>query len=380
MDKFHIIYGSGGENDKGSLWRTTLADLMADNLEASIQLASDPSLGFIAPSSVADMNDDGVMDIINQAYDGTVRCFDGSNNNLLWQVDNPGTESSAQPTIGNFIGDETPDVFNVVYLGAAPTFSEFYQILIDGATGDVVWKDSIGSMHYGSSSAVDLDMNGRDEAIISVNYHNGVSFSHQILTIDFQNDVVTPMYIEEPGVNLAVTPLIEDIDGNGNLDFIFGYRADSLNPMGQNGFWVKCLEGTNAIPGVGVAWGSYQGTNIDNHYNYAGMPCGSVTTTNSFQNISCNLWGDGTAMVTPVTGIAPFSFLWDTGDITNSIDSMDVGTYTVKVTDATGCYVEHSFTTYDPYVITFGGIGGPALSWRFERSGNGEQFRLSVYV
>ncbi|MCH2228763.1 MAG: T9SS type A sorting domain-containing protein [Crocinitomicaceae bacterium] len=357
--QLHIIYGSGGENDKGSLWRTTVADLMADNLESSIQLASDPSLGFIAPSSIADMNDDGILDVVNQAYDGTIRCFDGSNNALLWEVLNPGTESSSGPTIGNFIGDATPDVFNVVYKGAAPSFTEFYQVLVDGATGDLVWKDSIGDMHYGASSAVDLDLNGRDEALISINYHNGVSFSHQILSIDFQNNLVSPMYIEEPGVNLAVTPMIEDVDDNGYLDFIFGYRADSLNPMGQNGFYVKCIEGTNTIPGVGTAWGNYQGTNADGHYNYTGINCGSVGVTSTFQNISCNQSADGSVSVTPTMGITPFNYLWSNGNITNTIDSMDVGTYTVIVTDSSGCYTEMSYTASDPYFISFGGINSP---------------------
>ncbi len=358
-NELHIIYGSGGENDKGSLWRTTLADLMADNLESSVQLVSDPSLGFIAPASVADMNDDGVLDIIDVAYDGTVRCFNGSTNTLMWEVDNPGTESSAGPTIGNFIGDATPDVFGVVYKGAAPTFTDFYQILIDGATGTMVWKDSIGAMQYGSSSAVDTDLNGRDEAIVSLNYHNGTSFSHQVLSIDFQNDVVTPMSITEPGVNLATTVLIEDLDNNGFLDFVYGYRADSLNPMGDKGFYLKCLEGTDAIPPVGIAWGGYQGTHKDGHYNYEGMPCGSVTTSSNFQNITCNGFGDGTVTVSPVTGVAPFTFLWNTGEIINTIDSMDIGTYSVLVTDATGCTTENTYTAVDPYDITFGGTQPP---------------------
>lgn len=354
-----IIYGSGGENDRGGLWRTTLADLMADNLENSTLLASDPSLGFIAPSSIADMNNDGVLDIINQAYDGTIRCFDGSNNNLLWEVLNPGTESSSGPTIGNFIGDATPDVFNVIYKGAAPTFTEFYQVLIDGSTGLVAWKDSLGTLQYGSSSAVDLDMNGRDEVVLSVSHHNGTSFSHEILSIDFQNNVISPLHIVEPGVNLAATPLIEDLDSNGYLDIVFAYRADSLNPMGANGFYLKCLEGTNSIPGVGIAWGSYQGSQQDGHYTYNGTNCGTVTASSNVQTISCNGWADGSVSVTPTSGIAPFSYLWSTGDIGNSIDSLDVGQYTVTVTDSTGCYTNLSFNFTDPYYISFGGILPP---------------------
>ena len=355
----YIVFGSGGENDGGALWRAKLVDLMNDNLENAQMLVSDPDLGFIAPSSLADMNNDGITDIVNQAYDGTIRCFNGINGSLIWEVENPGTESSAGTTLGNFTGDLTPDVFGVVYFGSAPTFSEFYQIMIDGATGEVAWKDSLGTMHYGSSSAVDLNMDGRDEVLASVSYHNGISFTTQLLSIDFQNDIVSPFYLEEPGVNLAVTPLIEDIDGNGYLDFVYAYRADIYNPMAANGFHVKCLEGTNTIPGVGVAWGNYQGTHWNGHYNYAGSNCGTVTATSTFNNISCNYFADGSASVVPTGGVAPYTYLWNTGDVSSSIDSMNVGNYTVRITDSLGCYVDMNFTANDPYIITFGGINTP---------------------
>jgi hypothetical protein len=354
-----IIYGSGGENDGGALWRVTLTELMNNDISNSIMLAQDPDLGFIAPSSIADMNNDGVLDIINQAYDGTLRCFDGSNNNLLWEVETPGTESSSAPTIGNFVGDKTPDVFNVLFKGAAPSFTDFYQVMIDGATGNVVFKDSIAGLHYGSSSAVDLDLNGRDEILMTVNNHNGVSFSHQLMTIDFQNDIVSPFYLEEAGVNFASTPYIEDIDGNGKLDFIFAYRADSLNPMGANGFYVKCLEGTNTIPGVGIAWGNYMGTEWDGHYNYQGTNCGSFTVSSNVQNISCNQFADGSVSLTPNGGVAPYTYLWNTGEITDSIGGLDVGSYNVIVTDSTGCYTSLNFNMSDPYLITFGGMTAP---------------------
>ncbi|NRA13620.1 MAG: T9SS type A sorting domain-containing protein [Crocinitomicaceae bacterium] len=355
----HIIYGSGGENEGGALWRVPLSELMNNDISNSVMLVQDQNLGFIAPSSIADMNGDGIMDIINQAYNGTLRCFDGSNNNLMWEVQTPGTESSSAPTIGNFIGDNTPDVFNVLFKGTAPSFTDFYQIMIDGATGNIEFKDSIGSMHYGSSSAVDLDLNGRDEILMSINNHNGSFISHQLMTIDFQNDIISPFYLEEAGVNLASTPLIEDIDGNGFLDFVFAYRADSINPMGANGFYVKCVEGTNTEPGVGIAWGSYMGTNWDGHYNYEGSNCGSFSVSSVIQNITCNQFADGAVKVTPFGGVAPFTYLWNTGEITDSIGGLDVGSYDIIVTDSTGCYTTLAYTMYDPYTISFGGIMAP---------------------
>ena len=351
-----IVFGSGGENDGGALWRVPLLDLMGNDISNSQMLASDPSLGFIAPSSIADLTSDGNLDIINQAYDGTLRAFDGISGTMLWELENPGTESSAAPTIGNFIGDNTPDVFTVLAKGTAPTFTDYYQVMVDGSTGQIAWKDSIGALHFASSSAVDLDLNGRDEVLVSLNNHNGTNFSHQLLSIDFQNGIIDTMFNEQAGVNLACTPMIEDIDGNGFLDFVFAFRADSVNPMGANGFYVNCIEGANTIPGVGVAWGNYMGTNKDGHYTYDGYQCGTLTVGSAFQDISCNGFADASISVTPFTGIAPYSYLWNTGEISWGIDSLDVGNYDVIVTDSTGCYTQLSFTTADPYVITMGGI------------------------
>lgn len=355
----HIIYGSGGENDGGALWRVTLSELMSNDISNSTMLAQDPDLGFIAPSSIADMNGDGILDIINQAYDGTLRCIDGLTNNIIWEVITPGTESSSAPTIGNFTGDNTPDVFNVLFKGAAPSFTDFYQVMIDGATGNIEFKDSLATMHYASSSAIDVDLNGRDEILMSTNDHNGVSFSHQLMTIDFQNDIIAPFYLQEAGVNLASTPLIEDLDGNGFLDFVFAYRADSLNPMGASGFYVKCLEGTNTEPGVGIAWGSYMGTDWDGHYNYEGVNCGSLSVSSNIQNVSCNQIADGAISVTAVGGVTPYTYLWNNGEITNSVSGLGVGSYNVIVTDSTGCFSTLNFNMFDPYIISFGGIMAP---------------------
>ncbi len=46
---------------------------MNNNISNSTILAQDSDLGFIAPSSIAEMNGDGTLDIINEAYDGNLR-------------------------------------------------------------------------------------------------------------------------------------------------------------------------------------------------------------------------------------------------------------------------------------------------------------------
>ncbi|MBK9012932.1 MAG: T9SS type A sorting domain-containing protein [Saprospiraceae bacterium] len=51
----------------------------------------------------------------------------------------------------------------------------------------------------------------------------------------------------------------------------------------------------------------------------------------------CAANGSASAMVTPGTGTAPFSFLWNTGATTSIINNLTAGTYSVTVTDANGC-------------------------------------------
>ena len=52
-----------------------------------------------------------------------------------------------------------------------------------------------------------------------------------------------------------------------------------------------------------------------------------------------NCPGDSTGglRVTPLTGLAPYSFIWETGDTTLNLDNIPTGNYMVTITDANGC-------------------------------------------
>ncbi len=356
---YHVIFGSGGEDDGGSLWRVPLTDLMANDISGATMLAIDPDRGFIAPASVADMNFDGVYDIVSQGYNGTVYAFDGAQDTLLWSVTMPNSESSAEPIFGNFTGDQTPDVFAVIAKGSAPSFFDYYQVMIDGATGQIAFLDSISDLHFASANAIDLDLNGRDEVIASLNYHTGTHFEHQLKVFDFHNNTISDLYVTEPGVNLGCTPLVQDIDGNGLVDFVYAYRADSVNPMGANGFKVARLEGTYTNPGPGIAWGGYMGNGTDGIYNFETYNCGTLNINLAYANITCNGFDDAYATIDPVGGTAPYTMLWSNGDITDSIGGLSPDNYQVFVVDSTGCIKTANFNIFDPYVLTWGAVTTP---------------------
>ena len=61
----------------------------------------------------------------------------------------------------------------------------------------------------------------------------------------------------------------------------------------------------------------------------------SVTST----DVTCGLCTDGTASASVSGGTPPYTYLWNTGVYTSTIDSLAVGTYCVTVTDADTCTV-----------------------------------------
>jgi len=356
---YTVIFGSGGEDDGGSLWRVPLMDLMNNDISGATMLIDDLVNGFIAPVSLADINYDGVYDIVSQSFSGTIYAIDGLLNTILWEVTIPGAQSSAAPIFGNFTGNQSPDVFAVLGKGSAPSYFDYYQVMIDGNTGQIAFFDSISDLHFASANAVDLDLNGRDEVILSVNYHTGTHFEHQLKIVDFPNNSISDLSLIEAGVNLGSTPLITDLDGNGFIDFVYAFRADSVNPMGAKGFKVGRIEGNYTNPGPGIAWGSYMGNNYDGVYDLNVTNCGSINLNLVINNISCNYWNDGSAIVSPTGGIAPYTFNWSNGEITDSIGPLSPDNYSVWVVDSIGCIKSTNFNIMDPYVLNWGGVGTP---------------------
>lgn len=358
-----ILYGTGGENLGGSFWACPLIDLLNNNsLANSIQLDSDPNKGFIAPAALS-KTANGSYDIVIQGFGGRIKKIKGANFGNLWQVQLPNTESSAEPVLGNFVGgDNIPDVLAILFKGIAPSYSDFYQVLINGSTGQIAFKDSLGTFNYVSANALDFDNNGRDEGLVSITYMENGAYRHRLQQINFINGTVNQVGNTKTGVNLGSTPLITDLDGDNLIDVVYAVKKDSLNPVGWKGIYVNRDELTINVPNAGIAWGSYLGTDNDGVYNLDPVNCGfgSVITNAAVTSISCNGFANGAITLSVNSNAGPHTYLWTTGSSDPTISNLDVGTYSVMVTDALGCYETRSFTLSDPYVISFGGIIPPA--------------------
>ena len=70
---------------------------------------------------------------------------------------------------------------------------------------------------------------------------------------------------------------------------------------------------------------------------------GNLTISLTSTNAACGI-ANGTVTATPTSGTAPFRYLWSNGATTQTIATLGAGTYTVTVTDASGCTATGSRT------------------------------------
>lgn len=81
-----------------------------------------------------------------------------------------------------------------------------------------------------------------------------------------------------------------------------------------------------------------------------------LTGTVSMLQPTCNGYSNGEITITPNGGQAPFTYLWSTGETTQTISDLAAGNYSVLVTDAMGQTLGGIFVVPQPEAITIQGL------------------------
>ncbi len=266
----YIIFGTGGETVPGNLYLTTLNQLMQGTLEQATIIASETEHGFIAPPSLADINDDGMVDILAISHASTIFAIDGKDQTLIWQQSFPGTESSNSFAMGQFTGDPTPDVLAILSKGVWPNYTKALQIVLDGTDGSIAYQDSMACFGLSSPVVYDLDHDGYDEAILSQNEYDcsltvevedsiDIQINHSLVYLDLQTNKLGTIDQSEGFKNVYSTPWIGELDQDGYLDIVYPIY---FHPGQINRFLgMKIKRISTAIPvKEKVLWGAYMGS------------------------------------------------------------------------------------------------------------------------
>lgn len=272
-NKPDIIIGTGGESLPGQLFRIKYEDLLAEKLSDTISLAVGPKKGFIAPPVLADINADGVLDIIANSVDGRMISIDGKTNEKIWEVSlGEGFEVYTMPAPGNFTGDHTPDFYGSFGKGVWPDSEFIAHIIVDGKDGKIVFSDSVGFFQYASPVVYDLTKNGIDEVIIVNNDAKKVTegmeltlYNNEVLVLDVEKKEFGVLMGPFKGSNLGSTPLIVDLDDDGFIDIIYSFMEDAGNFYSFKETRMERME-LQVTKKDSIIWGTYMGANYDGIY------------------------------------------------------------------------------------------------------------------
>ncbi len=264
---YTIIFGTGGETLPGHLYKTSLHDIMQGNISTAKILASAATKGFVSSPVLADINNDNIKDIIDNAADGRMLAIDGATDSLLWEVNFPGTEAYTMPAIGFFTADSVPDVFANFAIGTFPKLNYSIRFMVNGKTGKVEYQDTIPAFQYASAVTADINGDGYDEVIVNQSALKRKQFENvfysYLFVFDFINRKNFPIGDTLPATNLASTQWIGDIDNDKKLDIIYSavkYENAAFDLQKPLGLFIRRY--VTAIPiRKSSSWGAFMGTN-----------------------------------------------------------------------------------------------------------------------
>ncbi|WP_234364367.1 FG-GAP repeat domain-containing protein [Lunatibacter salilacus] len=273
-DNIQIIFGTGGETISGALYIAQLSDLMKNDLSQSIKIAEESGHGFIASPVIADINQDGYLDIVAISHASGIFAIDGKSLQPIWSQRIPGTECSNSFAVGQFTQDDIPDFFTFVSKGVWPENTGSIQVMIDGENGEIRYTNNLGCTGFSSPVAYDLNHDGRDEVIISINEfdctryigdQSAFEIENKLMAIDFKSGEHYTIDQTKGMKNIFSTPWIGDIDGDGFLDLVhcqYFSHSDLLSFLGMRVKRIDLPIRKKQKP----IWGSHMGSEGDGVY------------------------------------------------------------------------------------------------------------------
>jgi large repetitive protein len=198
---------------------------------------------------------------------------------------------------------------------------------------------------------------GAGTYFVTVTDDNGCTIERSITLVDpTQLDATTSVTSDYNGENISCNGFTdgsaEVVPTDGTAPYTYLWDAAAGNQTTQ--------EATNLGAGIySVTVTDDNGCTIERSI-VVSQPAqlnASVNVSSNYhgQHISCNGLSDGSALVSPINGTAPYNYQWDasTGNqISQEANNLSAGNYNVTITDINGCSISRNITLNEPTVLT----------------------------
>lgn len=247
-------------------------------------------------------------------------------------IDNNGCNSVLGDTIlePTLINIWFPQYSDVTCFGAN---NGFVYANVDGGTQPYNFQWSNG---YTNDSIIDLSA---DNYYVTVTDNNGCESVNNII-------------INEPDELLTLISTTDEScsgmsDGAANVNVMGGISPYTF-------LWSNS-ETTDSI--INLTSGVYSITVTDSNgcVNISSdviNPAISVNINETITNIQCNGLNNGMISIAPSGGMSPYTIIWSNSSTNNTISSLDVGNYSVTVTDNNNCFSVGNYNISQPAAIS----------------------------
>lgn len=158
----------------------------------------------------------------------------------------------------------------------------------------------------------------------------------------------TNIVVTEP-MPIVIAPVATDLSCNGSGDGMVTTNASggtgAFTYLWSNGATTQNIDSIAAGPYMVTVTDANGCTEVDSAT--AAEPS-AIVFADSLSLPLCNGDSNGSLLVTPSGGAGSYTYLWSTGDVTPSTGLIPTGTYSVVVTDTTGCSQTHSILLPEP--------------------------------
>ena len=240
-----IIYGSGNQWKSGHV---IAQNIQNGNVMWTIETKNKGVLS--SPTLYKDFNLNPFVMV--STLNGDVMKINAQTGAIVWNQSIGSEYEGFIPIVGGkFKGTAAFDFAAIFSRGTWPKYESSSVFLLDGETGDVINKTMIGNCFAAASPLVADINNDKKEDIILLSC---TDYDVRLIAYDHSLNYIFKHRLASGGVS---TPLIDDIDGNGQIDIIVS-RFHFMDRY-------KVLKPYNAP--LSMRWGNYRGPQMNGNLN-----------------------------------------------------------------------------------------------------------------